>query len=102
VPNEKLMTSELLNITQSASFQDRIFFEVDARRVNQEMIDDLSDRVQGLIASVDDGHYFDQDFEGFTHIASVKNPLKYEVRFLLPGIATLCVDKEVITYRCFC
>jgi hypothetical protein len=35
VPNEKLMQTDLLNITQSRAYQDRIFFEVDARRITQ-------------------------------------------------------------------
>ena len=79
VPNEKLMAEELLNITQSRPFQERLFFEVDARLVSQATLDDLTDRVAAMVASEDDCSLFDQSFESFAHIAAVTNPLKYQV-----------------------
>jgi hypothetical protein len=80
VPNEKLMSSELLNITQSRPFQERLFFEVDARLVSQAILDDLSDRLHALTVSEDDCSLFDQTFDCFAHIAAVTDPLKYQVR----------------------
>jgi hypothetical protein len=79
IPNEKLMAEEILNITQSKMYQDRIYFEVDAKGVTQEMIDDLSKQVQQLVMSHSDGHFFDQGFESFAHVHRVTDPLKYEV-----------------------
>ena len=73
------MNGDLVNITQSRCYQDRIFFEVDSRRITQQLIDDLAERLQALIQSEEEGHFFDQGFEGFAHVAAVTNPLKFQV-----------------------
>ena len=79
VPNEKLMSAELLNMTQSINYQDRLVFEVDTRNVTQATIDDLTDRLHMLMQKQDEGSYFDPHFDSFAHIAALQDPLKYQV-----------------------
>lgn len=69
-------------MSQSTKYQDRLYFEVDARNVTQAMVDDLTDRLHTLMQTEDDGVYFDPSFDSFAHIAHMKDPLKYQVRNL--------------------
>lgn len=82
------MSMELQNVTQSRNFQDRVFFEVDARHLSEALLDDLSDRVDALVFSEEDGHFFDQSFQSFAHVAAVVNPLKFQVLPPLPHRGT--------------
>ena len=80
IPNQKLMEDAVINVTQSRAFQDRVYFEVDARRVTAAMIEDLSDRVHTLVHADAGADLFDRTFDSFAYVHAVHNPLKYEVR----------------------
>jgi homogentisate 1,2-dioxygenase len=101
IPNEKLMAEDILNITQSKVYQDRIYFDVDASRVTQDKIDDLSKRVQKLVMSDSDGHFFDQGFESFAHVHKINDPLKYEVRCLEISMLAIALMQRGMTMHKF-
>jgi hypothetical protein len=79
VPNEKLMTMDINNITESKVMQDRIVFEVDTSVVHPEAMADLSSCVHEVIKDENVQHLYDQDFVPYAAMLELRNPLKYEV-----------------------
>ena len=94
VPNEKLMTTDIVNITESKVLQDRVLFEVDASIVTPEAMADLSSCVHEIVCDENVQHLYDQDFVPYAAMIEVKNPLKYQVRAPACGChACICACK---------
>lgn len=80
VPNEKLMATDIVNITESKAMQDRIQFEVDATDVTPDLVRDLSDSVAEVVALEHLAHLYDAEFTPYAAMVQVTDPLKYQVR----------------------
>ena len=94
VPNEKLMTTDIVNITESKVLQDRVLFEVDASVVTPEAMADLSSCVHEIVRDENVQHLYDQDFVPYAAMVEVRDPLKYQVRAPACGChARICARK---------
>ena len=76
VPNQKLISSGVTNLTCSKPVAVYMEIEVDAS-ITPAAIEDLSNRMKETAAS--DDTLFDQAFEPKAHIQNIVSPLKYQV-----------------------
>jgi hypothetical protein len=95
VPNEKLMQTDIVNITESKYLQDRVVFEVDATNIGPEAVADLAARVQEVTHDTHVQHLYDQEFVPYAALVEVTDPLKYQVCSILDcdciaGVRALC------------
>ena len=81
VPNQTLMGSDIINVTQSRSMVDRITFEVDMPEMKPELCEQLAGRVLRMMKEEKPRRLFSADFVPNSYIVGVTNPLKYMVRF---------------------
>lgn len=79
VPNEKLMQSDILNVTHSRNLTDRLTFEVDVLTMTPELCDDLAKRVVEMQEREEPRRLFNNDITPGSYILGVSNPLKYSV-----------------------
>jgi hypothetical protein len=65
----------------------------------QTLVDDLTERLNVLIQSEEDHHFFDPAFDAFAHIAAVTDPLKYQVRARRGGCAAVLMFMSLACAR---
>jgi hypothetical protein len=81
VPNQTLMTSCIVNVSQSLQLLDRLTFEVDMKEMKPELCQELAFRVREMMAEESPRRLFDDDVVPDSYIIGVTDPLKYKVRF---------------------
>lgn len=80
VPNQSLMTSDIVNVTQSRNLVDRLTFEVDVLEMKPELCEELAGRVLDMMNKEEPRRLSSTDFVPSSYIVGVTNPLKYTVR----------------------
>ena len=82
VPNETLMSCDILNVTHSRNLTDRLEFEVDIPAMHPDLCEDLAQRVVLMQTNEEPRRLFNNGFTPASYILGVSNPLKYKVRCL--------------------
>lgn len=80
VPNQTLMSSDIVNVTQSRELVDRLTFEVDMPEMQPDLCDKLAEKVLDMMNREEPRRLFNHDFIPASYIVGVANPLKYTVR----------------------
>lgn len=80
VPNETLMATDIINVTNSRNIVDRISFEVDIARMNPDLCMDLEERMRNMMEQEEPRRLFNRNFPPNSYIDGFSDPLKYKVR----------------------
>jgi small-conductance mechanosensitive channel len=92
VPNNTLMTSDILNVSQSKNLTDRLTFQVDVPAMCPELCEDLAQRVADMMEKEEPRRLFNSSFIPASHILGVSDPLKYDVCLPLSALPVVVVD----------
>lgn len=79
VPNETLMSTDIINVTSSRNIIDRISFEVDIDKMHPVLCADLEERMRGMMEQEEPRRLFNRNFPPNSYIQGFSNPLKYKV-----------------------
>jgi hypothetical protein len=80
VPNQALMSSDIVNVSQSLKLMDRFMFQVDMQNMTPDLCDVLAAKLLEAIASDQHKKMFASDYLPKAYISAVADPLKYTVR----------------------
>lgn len=88
VPNETLMSCDIINVTHSRNLKDRLTFQVDVRAMHPDLCEDLAQRVMDMQEREEHRRLFNNGFQPASYILGVTDPLKYTVQcpwfFVIP------------------
>lgn len=80
IPNDSLMKSKIVNLSQSGNLRVKTHFEVDTAGVSPELCEELASQLLEMMEDPRNAHLFCTKFPPLCHIEHVSDPLKYKAR----------------------